>query len=158
MENFIVKPIGKINVNANGMYVEFDQKYVPALKELDGFSHINIIWWFNDFDNEKMRNIFETPKPYKNSPDVMGIFATRSPIRPNPIALSTVKVININYEKGIIHIAYIDANNGSLVIDIKPYSPSLDRVETPAVPEWCKHWPLSLEQSAKFNWENEFNF
>jgi len=98
------------------------------------------------------------PQPYKNSLEVMGIFATRSPVRPNPIALSTVQVIRINCEKGVIQVAYIDANAGTPVLDIKPNSPSLDRVETPGVPEWCCHWPKSLEQSESFDWENEFNF
>ena len=87
----------------------------------------------------------------------MGIFATRSPVRPNPIAL-TVEIIDIDSENGRIHIAYIDANDGSPLLDLKPYTPSLDRVERPEVPGWCGHWPKSLEESADFAWENEFNF
>ena len=158
MKMFEIGSIGKINVNEKGMSIALEQKYVPALKALNGFSHLNILWWFSDFDSPQMRNILEAPKPYKKSPDVMGIFATRSPVRPNLIALSTVQVINIDYEKGIIGIAYIDANDGTPLLDIKPYTPSLDRVEKPVVPAWCKHWPMSLEQSAHFNWENEFNF
>ena len=158
MKKFEVEPIGKINVGNEGMFVELEQKYVPALKALEGFSHLNIIWWFSEFDNKEARSILEAPKPYKKSPEVMGIFATRSPIRPNPIALTAVQVIQINQKKGIIEIAYIDANNGTPVLDIKPYTPSLDRVEKPGVPKWCGHWPMSLEQSGDFNWENEFNF
>jgi len=158
MMKFEIGSIGKINVNEKGMSIELEQKYVPALKALDGFSHLNILWWFSDFDSPEMRNILEAPKPYKKSPDVMGIFATRSPVRPNLIALSTVQVISIDYEKGIIGIAYIDANDGTPLLDIKPYTPSLDRVEKPVVPTWCKHWPMSLEQSGHFDWENEFNF
>jgi len=158
MDNFSVNPVGKINVNDEGMFIEVDNKYLPAMQALDGFSHLNIIWWFSDYDNEDMRDILESPKPYKKSPEVMGIFATRSPIRPNPIALSAVQVISIDHEKGMIQIAYIDANDGTPVLDIKPYTPSLDKVETPGVPEWCCHWPKSLEQSEAFDWENEFNF
>ena len=75
----------------------------------------------------------------------MGIFATRSPIRPNPIALTAVEKLHIDYEKGVVQIAYIDANDGSPVLDIKPYTPSLDRIEAPEVPAWCAHWPKSLE-------------
>ena len=158
MQNFQVNPIGNINVNKNGMFIKLEQKYIPALQALDGFSHLSVVWWFSDFDNEEMRNVLKTPQPYKKAPATMGIFATRSPIRPNPIALTTVQIIRIDYEKGIIHLAYIDANDGSPVLDIKPYTPSLDRVETPGVPEWCRHWPKSIEESGSFNWENEFNF
>lgn len=158
MDNFQVKPIGKINVNEGGMFIELEQTYIPALQAVDGFSHLNVIWWFSDFDNEEARNIFEVPQPYKTAPAVVGIFATRSPVRPNPIALTTVQIIHIDHEKGIIQIPYIDANDGTPILDIKPYTPSLDRVETPGVPEWCRHWPVSLEQSDSFDWENEFNF
>jgi len=158
MVNFQVKPIGKISTNGEGMSIELEPKYIPALQALGGFSHLNVIWWFSDFDNAEARSILEAPQPYKKAPAVMGIFATRSPVRPNPIALSTVQVIQIDYEKGIIHIAYIDANDGSPVLDIKPYTPSLDRVDVPGVPEWCSHWPKSIESSESFNWEGEFNF
>jgi len=158
MQNFQVSPIGKINVNKKGMFIELEPRYIPALQALDGFSHLSVIWWFSDFDSEEARNILEVPQPYKNGPAVMGIFATRSPVRPNPIALTAVQVIQIDHEKGIIQIAWIDANDGTPIIDIKPYTPSSDRIETPGVPEWCSHWPKSLEQSENFDWENEFNF
>jgi len=158
MQNFQVIPIGKINANEEGVFIELEPKYIPAMQALDGFSHLSVIWWFSDFDNAEMRNILETPQPYKNAPAVMGIFATRSPIRPNPIALTAVQVVQIDHKKGNIQIAWIDANDGTPVIDIKPYTPSSDRIEAPGVPEWCSHWPKSLEQSENFDWENEFNF
>ncbi|MBE6011452.1 SAM-dependent methyltransferase [Anaeropeptidivorans aminofermentans] len=158
MQKFNVNPIGKISINKDGMFIKLERKYIPALKALNGFSHLNVIWWFSGFDNEETRNILETPQPYKNAPEVMGIFATRSPVRPNPIALTAVEIIHIDYENGTIQIAYIDANDNSPVLDIKPYTPSLDKVENPSVPEWCCHWPKSLEDSANFDWENEFNF
>jgi len=158
MSNFIVHPIGKIRNNEEGTFIELEKNYISAMQALDGFSHINVLWWFSDFDDEKSRSTLQTEQPYKNAPEVMGIFATRSPLRPNPIALTPVNVVHIDYEKGIIHIAFIDANDNTPVLDIKPYTPSLDRVETPSVPEWCSHWPKSSEESAYFAWENEFNF
>lgn len=158
MTKYEVYPIGKIQNKQNEVFIEIDPRYIPAMEALEGFSHINIIWWFSDFDNQEARNILSAPKPYKNAPDSMGIFSTRSPIRPNPLALSTAEVINIDHQKGIIQIAYTDANHNTPVLDIKPYTPSLDRVETPTLPNWCTHWPKSLEESPYFNWENEFNF
>ncbi|SHN88609.1 SAM-dependent methyltransferase [Desulfitobacterium chlororespirans] len=157
MQNFKVKPIGKISVNEDGMFIKLEQEYIPALQALNGFSHLNVLWWLSDFDNEEMRNILIAEQPYKKAPAIMGIFATRSPFRPNPIALTAVQIITIDYEDGVIQIGYIDANDNSPVLDIKPYTPSLDRVETPDVPEWCCHWPKSLEESGNFDWENEFN-
>jgi len=61
-------------------------------------------------------------------------------------------------DNGVIGLAYIDADDQSPVLDIKPYTPSLDRAETPRVPEWCGHWPKNVESSSDFDWESEFNF
>ena len=158
MHHYTVSQIGTVHVNEKGMSIELDPKYIPALQALDGFSHLNVIWWFSDFDSEEMREVLEIEQPYRTAPETMGVFATRSPIRPNPIAFTTVQVIQINHENGIIQIAYIDADDGSPVLDIKPYTPSLDRVEAPCVPEWCTHWPACLEESESFEWGNEFHF
>lgn len=158
MEEFKVHPIGEIKNSEKGVTLSLNQMYIPALKALDGFSHVNVIWWFNDFDDDQYRSVLETDRPYKNSPEKMGLFATRSPVRPNPIALTCVEVLCIDYENGIIEIPYIDANDHSPILDIKPYTPSLDRVDAPHVPDWCSHWPKSLEESADFEWEKEFNF
>lgn len=158
MTTYEVNSIGTICNNESGTVIKLERKFIPALKALDGFSHINVIWWCNEFDNQEARAVLEAEQPYKKAPAKMGIFATRSPIRPNPIALTTVEVIHIDYQNGSIEIAYIDANDNTPVLDIKPYTPSLDRVEAPQVPEWCSHWPKSLEESAYFPWENEFNF
>lgn len=158
MSSFEVYPIGKVRNNENGAFIEIEEKYIPAMKAMEGFSHINVIWWFSDFDDEKFREVLEAEQPYKKAPAKMGVFATRSPIRPNPIALTAAEIILIDYQKGIIQIAYIDANDDTPILDIKPYTPSLDRIETPCVPEWCSHWPKSSEESGSFTWENEFNF
>ncbi|MBS5062701.1 MAG: SAM-dependent methyltransferase [Hungatella hathewayi] len=158
MNNYQVHPIGKIQNNEEGCLLIINPEYIPALQALDGFSHLNVIWWFSDFDSEEARSVLQTPQPYKNAPETMGIFATRSPVRPNPIALSTSEIIHIDYQNGIIQLAYIDANDGTPVLDLKPYTPSLDRVETPGVPAWCGHWPRSIEASGDFDWEDVFNF
>lgn len=150
--------IGKISNTESGAFLELEPQYIPALQALDGFSHINVIWWFSGCDDKEARNVLEARQPYKKAPEKMGIFATRSPMRPNPIALTAVEIINIDYQKGIIQIAYIDANDNTPILDIKPYTPSLDRIENPGVPKWCCHWPKSLEQSAYFDWKKEFNF
>lgn len=158
MKNILLNPIGKIKLCEDGVFIELNKEYIPALKELAGFSHLDVIWWFDKCDNDESRSILEEESPYKKGPSVLGIFATRSPFRPNPIALSVVQVIYIDYENGRIQIAYIDANDGTPIIDLKPYTPSLDRVENPKVPKWCRHWPVSLEKSGEFSWEDEFNF
>lgn len=158
MADYRVSPIGMIKNNEKGAFIEIEQKYIPALQALDGFSHIDVLWWFNNYDDEQSRSVLQAEQPYKNAPKIMGIFATRSPIRPNLIALTVSEIINIDFEKGVIEIAYIDANDNTPVLDIKPYTPSLDRVESPVVPTWCSHWPKNIDESGYFAWEDEFNF
>jgi tRNA-Thr(GGU) m(6)t(6)A37 methyltransferase TsaA len=158
MSNLAVHSIGKICSSENGTFIEVDKNYIPALQALDGFSHINVLWWFSEYDDEQSRSVLQTEQPYKGAPEVMGIFATRSPIRPNPIALTATEIIQIDLEKGIIQVTFIDANDNTPVLDIKPYTPSLDRVENPGVPAWCSQWPKSTEESGRFDWEKVFNF
>ncbi|MDU5141767.1 MAG: SAM-dependent methyltransferase [Paenibacillus dendritiformis] len=158
MKPLTLNPVGKIRIGREGMFVETEPKYTPALKELCGFSHLQVLWWFDGCDNASARTTLETEKPYQKGPDTLGIFATRSPYRPNPIGLSTARILSIDEKNGIIQLAYLDAHEGSPVLDLKPYTPSLDRVETPRVPNWCAHWPQSLEESASFDWAHEFRW
>ena len=158
MKNYEISAIGKFHNTEEGVSIELAPEYRLGLQALDGFSHIVVIWWFSDFDTPESRAVLETPSPYKNSPEIMGIFATRSPVRPNPLALSTVEILSIDYEKGVIHLPYTDANDNTPVLDIKPYTPSLDRIEHPAVPDWCSSWPKSVEESGDFDWGSVFNF
>ena len=158
MNDYQLKPIGKVKNDHNGAFIELEPEYIPGLQALEGFSHINVVWWFSDCDNQSDRKILQTEQPYKNAPSVMGVFATRSPARPNPIALTTSEIISIDLNRGIIRLTFIDANDNTPVLDIKPYTPSFDRVETPGVPVWCSEWPKSPEASGCFNWEQVFNF
>lgn len=159
MDNsFTVKQIGVICADDNGFRLELAPLYKEALNGLEGFSYINILWWFSGCDNEADRSVLSEAKPYTKGPATLGAFATRSPQRPNPIALSCAYVTYIDADNGVVGLAYIDADDQSPVLDIKPYTPSLDRVEAPEVPAWCKHWPNNVETSGDFDWESEFNF
>lgn len=153
-----LREIGKIKVDGEEMYLQLNEKYIKGLEGLKDFSHIDVLWWFDKCDNKESRNVLQIGKPYKKAPDKLGVFSTRSPERPNPIALSITEITHIDYEKGRVYITYIDAMDDSIILDLKPYTPSVDRVEKPIVPDWCKHWPLSYETSGDFDWENEFLF
>lgn len=158
MSDFTVKQIGRICSDENGFSVKLQKEYIPALTGLDGFSHIQLICWFDKCDNETSRGTLTENAPYKNAPEKLGTFATRSPQRPNPIALCCVCVTYIDHESGVIGLAYTDAFDGTPVLDIKPYTPSLDRVRQPSVPGWCAGWPGCIEESGDFDWSAVFNF
>lgn len=158
MNNMTLREIGTVEEEDGLFVIRLTPEYVPGLKALDGFSHLVVLWWANGCAAEAARGLLEVAKPYRKAPERMGIFATRSPARPNPIGLSTIQVISVDYEAGVIRLPYMDADIGTPVLDIKPYEPSIDRVEAPQMPAWCAHWPKSYETSGEFNWEDEFLF
>lgn len=158
MEQFNLKAIGKIQVNDDGIKLLIAKEYIPALTNINDFSYINVFWWFDRCDNVEGRSKLTEKSPYKNAPELLGTFATRSPERPNPIGLTCSYITSVDYENGIIHLAYIDADDGTPILDIKPYTPSLDRVENPLMPDWCSSWPKNVEDSGDFDWNTVFNF
>lgn len=158
MNKIKVIPIGNIKNENGDVAIKLDAKYVTALKGLEDYSHALIIWWMDGCDNETDRAMLMEKKPYKNGPDEIGVFALRSPQRPNPIGVSIAEITFIDKTNGTIGLTYVDANDGSVVLDIKPYTPSIDRVENPITPDWCNHWPKSFEESGVFDWSKEFNF
>jgi tRNA-Thr(GGU) m(6)t(6)A37 methyltransferase TsaA len=100
--------------------IEIYPEYEEGLTDIEGFSHILVTWVFHKSKGYKL--ITETPQ------DVVthGVFSTRSPNRPNPIAISVAELVS---RKGrILSIKGIDAIDGSPVLDIKPYITNVDDV------------------------------
>ncbi|MCG8699220.1 MAG: TrmO family methyltransferase [Bacteroidales bacterium] len=152
-----IQPIGLVR-SENGVFtIEIESKFREGLKSIEGFTHLQIVWWGNLYDKPSYRSHLVAKKPYKKGPDSIGVFATRSPVRPNPVLISTIYVERIDMENGIIYTPYIDADDYTPVLDIKTYHPS-ERVKDCQVPEWCNHWPKWYEDAGEFDWGAEFNF
>ena len=155
MENaFQLESIGVVHVDENRYTIQLDRKFAPGLKNLDGFSHLQVVWWAHVTDSSQKRNRLVLEKLFKRGPDQMGVFATRSPFRPNPILISTIKVQRIDFDKGIISTPFIDAEDKTPVLDIKPYF-SMQRVKHCQNPAWCQNWPQWFEETMSFNWSDE---
>ena len=137
---FEVFPVGYVRRDDERTYVEILEPYVPALKELERFSHVQVFWWFSEFDDEMYRTITQSDHAPYDAP-TLGVFACRSPVRPNPIGLSTAKIVDVDEDGGIVTIGSIDAFDGTPVIDLKPYIPSCDRLQDVGVAEWADDWP-----------------
>ncbi|HPJ02808.1 MAG TPA: SAM-dependent methyltransferase [Candidatus Limiplasma sp.] len=154
----VFEPIGKA-VQENGRYfVQFDSQYMNATLGLDAFSHIQVVWWFHLTDSQETRTYYVMDAPYTNGPEKIGVFATRGPIRPNPIAMSACTLIQVDREKNRLEVAYLDAEDGTPILDIKPYHPSSDTIRDVHMPAWCAHWPSCYEESGTFDWSSVFNF
>ena len=72
------------------------------------------------------------------------------------IAVSVAPVLGVDAAAGVIRVAYIDADDGTPVLDIKPYLPCTERVRGARVPAWCSHWPQRYEENEGFDWRAEF--
>ncbi len=98
--------------------VEIAQEYRNGIKDLEGFSHIILLYHFH-----LSKGFSLEVKPFMDD-TIRGVFATRAPKRPNPIGLSVVKLIKV--ENCILHIENIDIVDGTPLLDIKPYIPNVD--------------------------------
>ncbi len=92
-------------------------EYEPGLADVEGFSHLFVIWIFDRSEGFDL-----TARPPSDNP-VHGIFATRSPRRPNPIGLTVVEILR--REKNEIHVRGVDMLDGTPILDIKPYMSSI---------------------------------
>ena len=136
----LVFPIGIIRRKDAGIFIEIYEKFKPGLKELGQFSHVQILWWFSQFEDDQSRETVQFDKvPYDAPP--LGVFACRSPLRPNPIGLTTATILAVDHENGSVQIDDIDAFDGTPVLDLKAYIPMMDRVKTVQVPKWAEEWP-----------------
>jgi len=145
-DNYQMSPIGFIRRRKDHIFIEILSEFKPALKELESFSHVQVLWWFDKFDDALSREKTQFDKmPFEAPP--LGVFACRSPMRPNPIGLTTAKIIEVDHEEGLLRIAGMDAYDGTPVFDLKAYMPSCDRVKTFSVPEWMEGWPEWLPEN-----------
>ena len=115
--------------------IVFEPKYrnPDMIRGLEEFSHIWLIWEFSEnLDETGNARWSPTVRPPRlGGNDRLGVFATRSPFRPNPIGLSVVKIEKISEDKGIglvIHVLGADMVDGTPIYDIKPYIPYADSI------------------------------
>ncbi len=148
--------IGTVSTH-DGFSICLRKEYREGLLGIEGFSHIVVIWYADKVIPLPGEALL-VEKPYTQGPSKIGVFATRSPYRVNPLCVSVAKVIAIDLENAVIHLDWIDAQEGTPVLDIKPYHGSEDRVREYTTPSWCSHWPVWMEESEHFKWESEFTF
>ena len=130
--------------------IVFEPKYrnVDALRGLEGFSHIWLIWGFCKTDRDTWSPMVKPPRLGGNTR--MGVFATRSPFRPNALGLSSVKLdgIEMNPELGpILHVLGADLMDNTPIYDIKPYLAYTDSHPEAAggFADPCKEYALKVE-------------
>jgi tRNA-Thr(GGU) m(6)t(6)A37 methyltransferase TsaA len=110
-----IQPAGAEGVNGK---VEVFPEYAEGLKDIEGFSHIILLYHFHLSKGASL-----IAKPYMDN-EARGVFAMRGPSRPNPIGISIVRLVGV--EGNILHIQDVDIVDGTPLLDIKPYVPEFD--------------------------------
>ena len=110
-----IQPAGASGVKGT---VEVFEEFAEGLKDIDGFSHIMLLYHFDRSSGYKLM-----VKPFLDENE-HGLFATRAPRRPNPIGISVVKLNSIDGR--VLHVENVDILDGTPLLDIKPYVPEFD--------------------------------
>jgi tRNA-Thr(GGU) m(6)t(6)A37 methyltransferase TsaA len=118
IQDMPIQPSGARGVRGS---LRIDPAYQEGIKDLDGFSHLFLIYVFHQVDQPEMTVVpFLDQHPH-------GVFATRAPKRPNPIGLSVVRLISLTENNLILE--DVDMLDGSPLLDIKPFVPAFDQPE-----------------------------
>jgi tRNA-Thr(GGU) m(6)t(6)A37 methyltransferase TsaA len=112
LEDMPIQPSGAMGINGT---VEVFEAFRPGLRDLDGFSHVILLYHFHRSRSPELRVV-----PFLDS-EPRGLFATRAPNRPNPIGISVVQLDRI--EQGVLYVQNVDILDGTPLLDIKPYVP-----------------------------------
>ena len=115
IEDMPIQPLAAEGIKG---YIELFPEYIEGLTHLEGFSHITLVYHLHEINGYDL-----LVKPFMDNKE-HGIFATKSPKRPNAIGLSTVKLLGI--QNNVIHIEMVDMLNGTPLIDIKPFYSKFD--------------------------------
>ncbi|NJE02335.1 tRNA (N6-threonylcarbamoyladenosine(37)-N6)-methyltransferase TrmO [Thermococcus sp. JdF3] len=141
-EPFKLVPVGYVRKNGE-TFIEILPKFSDAVHGLNEGDWIKLILWFHASDTPGRRSVLKV-HPYNNPENPLrGVFATRSPVRPNPLAIYAVRINRI--EGNRLYIDWIDAHNGTPVVDIKILVERLDCPKETPIPEEELEVPASRQ-------------
>jgi tRNA-Thr(GGU) m(6)t(6)A37 methyltransferase TsaA len=125
--------------------IEIDAGWAEALDGIDGFSHIWVVWWLDRFEGPPSSARVH-PEGRPEMP-LVGLFATRSPHRPCPIAMTAVRLLA--HEGTVLRVEGLDACEGTPILDIKPYLRRGDLITEAKAPHWLEElWRIHDEERA----------
>ncbi len=137
----VLKPIGFVRTAAVGDEVKdksrisqiiINNQFAEALDGVDGFSHVFVLFWLHGVSDEQRKTLKVHPRGRRDLP-LLGVFAARTMLRPNPVGLTLVELVQV--EGNLLTVRGLDAFDGTPVLDIKPFD-SWDKVSTFKVPGW----------------------
>jgi tRNA-Thr(GGU) m(6)t(6)A37 methyltransferase TsaA len=132
--SYLIHPVGVVRHRDEAVWIEIFDDYRAAMHGLEGFSHIQVLYWFHENDTPDGRRTLAVHPRRDPANPLTGVFATHSPLRPNLIGLTRCRILAI--EDGRIRVDALDARDGSPVVDIKCYIPDASPPADVRVPAW----------------------
>jgi tRNA-Thr(GGU) m(6)t(6)A37 methyltransferase TsaA len=144
-----LRPIGQVVRGDRGeegeAEIEIDPAWADALDGIEGFSHIWVVWWLDRSDGPP-DGLRVHPERREEMP-LVGIFATRSPQRPNPVAITAVRLLERRGAQ--LRVQGLDACQGTPVLDLKPYLRRGDQIHGATAPDWLERlWRIHDQEKA----------
>ena len=133
---YTIHPIGHVEKSAEGVYLVINPEFWDATIHVDLFSHLIVLWWIHERDTKEDRSTLLSNPPRGKGKEPSGAFSCRTPLRPNPIGHTIVRLESVEHENKRLKIDHMDAKDGSPIVDIKPYLPSSDKVDAAKVAPW----------------------
>ncbi len=115
LEDMPIQPASDVS---RAGFIEVFPAFVDGLQDLDGFSHVYLLYHFHEVRQTKL-----VVTPFLDT-ELRGVFATRAPSRPNPIGLSLVELVRV--EGNLVHVDRLDVLDGTPLLDVKPYVPEFE--------------------------------
>jgi tRNA-Thr(GGU) m(6)t(6)A37 methyltransferase TsaA len=132
----IMNPVGRVVRQGDRVFIEIFPEFAPALDGLTGFSHIWVFFWFHGNDTPEKRAILRVHPRNNPANPLTGVFATRSPVRPNLIGLTACRLLKVEGLR--LEVEGLDAWEDTPIVDIKPYLPGSDSLPQATSPDWVK--------------------
>lgn len=127
--------------------IEVQEALLPALEGLEEFSHVLVIFYFHRRPAEEETALRVHPERRRDLP-LVGVLATRSPHRPNPIGVTAVELLGRS--GAVLTVRGLDAYDGTPVLDIKPYLPRGDDLDSVRVPAWLQRlWAMHDQERSR---------
>ncbi len=140
-DKIFLDPIGRVKTDSVGDEVKdksrisqiiLRDELVEALEGVDGFSHLFVLFWLSQVSSQQRKMLKVHPRGRMDMP-LVGVFASRTNLRPNPIGLTLVELLKVDGKT--LTVRGLDAFDGTPILDIKPFD-SWDTAEKARVPDW----------------------
>lgn len=143
---FQIYPIGTVEREGDKTYLVIRGRYAKGLTGLEGYSHVQVIYWLDKNDTPQKRSILQVrPRGDPRNP-VTGVFACRAPVRPNLIGLSTCKILDVAGSR--VQVEEISAFDHTPIVDLKPFIPTDAPTQGVRVPAWAAAKPQENREAA----------